>query len=183
TQENSSVYLNNLDVPADKQQTLSSVPAIHPVKKTIREKITADGTIEYDTRQERNIASRYSGRIVRLYVKYMYQPVKQGEVLMEIYSPEMVTEQQNLIFLLNVSSSNQQLISASKRKLMLLGMTEKQIEQVIKTREPLSRISVYSPYERHIHPTTTINGTASESQMNSSGTDELLLKEGMYVQK
>lgn len=201
----SSTALSHSDtsLPVDKQKILSSLPAIHPVKKARQEKITADGTIEYDTRQERKIATRFSGRIEKLYVKYMYQPVKRGEVLMEIYSPEMVTEQQNLIFLLNDSSSDQQLISVSKRKLMLLGMTENQIDQVIKTKEPLSRISVYSPYEGHIHEatarngiarngtamngkamkSTVMNGTADESQMNPSNMDELSLKEGMYVQK
>ena len=180
---NSGEYLNNLAIPSDKQKMVSSLPTIHPLKKTMPEEVIADGTIEYDTRQERNIATRYSGRIEKLYVKYLYQPVKQGEVLLEIYSPEMMTEQQNLLFLLSDTSTGQQLISASKRKLMLLGLTEEQIEQVINTREPLSRIPVYSPYEGHIHDASIMNGTATESKMNSSNANELLLKEGMYVQK
>ena len=182
TPANSSGYLNNLNVPDDKQKILSSLPAIHPQKKAMQQKITADGTIEYDTRQERNIATRFSGRIEKLYVKYMYQPVKQGELLMELYSPEMVTEQQNLIFLLSDPSADQQLISASKRKLLLLGMTENQIGQMIKTKVPLTRLSVYSPYEGHIHEASTMNN-ANESLMTVSNTDELPLKEGMYVQK
>jgi Cu(I)/Ag(I) efflux system membrane fusion protein len=141
-QSNSNQIPNNIEVPSDRKKIISSVSAIHPVKKIMQQKINAEGTIAYDTRQERNIASRYSGRIEKLYVKYMYQPVKQGEVLMEIYSPEMVTEQQNLIFLLSDPLPDQQMVSASGKKLLLLGMTEKQIDEVMKTKQPLMRIPV-----------------------------------------
>jgi len=189
TEVNSAAFLDSLQIPDDKQKILSSLPAIHPVKKTINEKISADGIIEYDTRQERNIAARYSGRIEKLYVKYMYQPMKKGEVIMEIYSPDMVNEQQNLLFLLSDSSSDQQLISASERKLLLLGMTEQEIEQVIKTKMSLTRLSVYSPYEGHIHEAVASSAGSeavqgdSFGEMNTSSTGELALKEGMYVEK
>ncbi|MEO5675555.1 MAG: efflux RND transporter periplasmic adaptor subunit [Chitinophagales bacterium] len=176
----SSEYLNDLNIPFDKHEIISSLPAIHPGKKTISQNTTAEGVIAYDTRQERNIASRFSGRIEKLYVKYMYQPVKQDELLMEIYSPEMITDQENLIFLISDSSSDQNLIAASKRKLLLLDMREKDIEQVIKSRESMNRLPVYSPYEGHIHEATIMNGA---SEMNASSMSELSIKEGMYVQK
>ena len=183
TKVNSASFLDTLAVPYDNQKILSSLPTIHSVKKVMQEKITADGTIDYDTRQERNISSRYSGRIEKLYVKYMYQPMSRGEAIMEIYSPEMVTEQQNLIFLLNDSSADQQLISASKRKLQLLGMSEKEITEVTRTKKPLTSLAIYSPYEGHIHEATATSAEGNEFEMNASNMSELALKEGMYVEK
>jgi len=180
---NTAAFLDTLQVPSDKQKILSSLPTIHPEKRTMPQTISADGTIAYDTRQERNIASRYSGRIEKLYVKYMYQPVKQGELLMELYSPEMVTEQQNLIFLLKDAAPDQQLISASKKKLLLLGMNEMQIDEVVKTKQAIYSLPVYSPYEGHIHQAKAMPGATKEFEMNASNMSELALKEGMYVEK
>jgi Cu(I)/Ag(I) efflux system membrane fusion protein len=109
--------------------------------------------------------------------------VKKGELLMEIYSPEMVTEQRNLIFLLSDSLPDRQLISASRRKLLLLGMNEKQVDEVVKTKQAIYSLPVYSPYEGHIHEATAMPGAANEFEMNASNMSELALKEGMYIEK
>ncbi|MBA2408126.1 MAG: efflux RND transporter periplasmic adaptor subunit [Chitinophagales bacterium] len=157
-------------LPVDTRQIISSLPAIHPQKKVMNLEVMADGVIAYDTRQKKNIASRYNGRIEKLYVKYMYQLVKKGDVLFEIYSPELITEQQNLLFLLADSSASPQLLEASKKKLLLLGITEKQLNELIETKKPFYRLPVYSPYDGHIHETQGNGGNmSSRSDMGNGG--------------
>jgi Cu(I)/Ag(I) efflux system membrane fusion protein len=184
TQMSSTEYLNNLEIPTGSQNVISSVTAIHPLKKKIQLNLAVEGIITYDTRQEKNISSRYSGRIEKLNIKYMYQPVRRGEILFEIYSPEMVTEQQRLIFLLNNDSTAELLIDASKKKLLLLGMTQEQVDKVIMTREPFYQLPVYSPDEGHIHEAySSGTNTMNSDERTEANMDELKLKEGMYVQK
>ena len=47
-----------------------------------------------------SISARVSGRIEKLYLRYRYQPIEAGQKIMDIYSPELLTAQQNLLFLL-----------------------------------------------------------------------------------
>ena len=106
---------------------------------------------------------------------------------MDVYSPEIATAQQNLLFLLNNDAGNTSFISAAKQKLLLLGMSNAQLQQVIQTHKPSFTISVYSKYSGHIHEATgnmkrnnTTPGTMKEVAVV---TDELYIKEGMYLQK
>ncbi len=171
--------VNHIDENGDGKT--AGLATIHPEMKTVQQKITANGIITYDTKQEKDIAARYSGRIEKLYVKYMYQPVKAGDLLLEIYSPEIVTEQQNLIFLLSSEPNDVALIEASKKKLLLLGMSEDQLAEVVKTKKPFYSLPVYSTDEGHVHESYTGNNSGGE--MNASNMTALSLKEGMYVTK
>jgi Cu(I)/Ag(I) efflux system membrane fusion protein len=79
------------------------------------------GNIGYDTREVGSISARVSGRIEKLYVKYRYQRISKGQHILDIYSPELLTAQQNLLFLLKNDAGNTTMIQASKEKLLLLG--------------------------------------------------------------
>ncbi|OYU57310.1 MAG: copper transporter [Chitinophagaceae bacterium BSSC1] len=144
------------------------------------------GSIAYDTRYEGSIAARISGRIEKLYVKYRYQHVEKGEKIMEIYSPEIMTAEQNLLFLLRNDPSNTSFIAAAKNKLLLLGLDERALQELISTQNPKATIAVYSNYSGHIHEAG--NGSEMKKEPGtmkdiSQLTEELVLKEGMYVQK
>lgn len=141
------------------------------------------GTVTYDTRQIGTISSRVSGRIERLYLRYKYQEVRKGQRVMEIYSPELLTAQQNLLFLLKNDPDNNTLINAAKNRLLLLGMNNSQIRQVINSGKPVYSVSVFSNYSGFVTDfKTTIPGTPEPMVETPSANQELSLKEGMYLQ-
>lgn len=164
---------------------VSSIPVttLHSGEEKIE--IEALGAVAYDTRTIGSIAARVSGRIEKLYLRYRYQSVHKGQKIMEIYSPEIMTDQQNLLFLLKNDPSNTSLINAAKERLLLSGMDQAQLQQVIKKQSPSFTISVYSNYTGHIHEAGNSNMNAPQGGMKdvASITEELPLKEGMYVQK
>jgi Cu(I)/Ag(I) efflux system membrane fusion protein len=164
---------------------VSSIPVttIHSGEEKIE--IEALGAVAYDTRTIGSIAARVSGRIEKLYLRYRYQSVHKGQKIMEIYSPEIMTDQQNLLFLLKNDPSNTSLINAAKERLLLSGIEAAQLQQIIKKQEPSLTISVYSNYTGHIHEAGNSNMNAPQGGMKdvASITEELPLKEGMYVQK
>lgn len=144
------------------------------------------GYITYDTRQSNTVAARVSGRIEKLYVKYKYQPVSKGQKLMDVYSAELVTEQENLLFLIKNDSENNTLIQASEKKLLLLGLTQEQIDHIKSSGQLLNTVTVYSPYTGHLHDITSSNdNTMGSNNMNTSvsETQTLQVKEGMYISK
>ena len=179
------VKLESLLKPTN-EFVLSSIPVTSIQKKEEQIEIEALGHIAYDTREAGSISSRVAGRIEKLYVRYRYQQINKGQHIMDIYSPEILTAQQNLLFLIKNDPDNTSFIQAAKEKLHLLGMSNEQLQQIIKSNKPSFTIAVYSNYSGHIHEAS--NGGA---MINSPGsmkdialiTEELSLKEGMYVQK
>jgi membrane fusion protein, copper/silver efflux system len=148
------------------------------------------GYTAYNTASVGTIVARISGRIEKLYVKYRYQKISKGQTIMDIYSPELMTAQQNLLMLLENDKGNTSIIESAKQRLRLLGFSEQQLQQVIRSGTPLLSVAVYSNYSGHIHETGSTDGmpqsqTSEGEAMNitTQTTQELNLKDGMYVQK
>jgi Cu(I)/Ag(I) efflux system membrane fusion protein len=179
------IQLNDLLRPTDRF-VVSSIPVITVKRSAELVEVEALGAVSYDTRLVNTISARVSGRIERLYVKYRYQHVMKGERIMDIYSPELLTTEQELLFLIKNDPSNYSLINAAKQKLLLLGMSEGQLQQIIRIQKPSLSIAVYSSYGGHIHEAgNTMPGMNNQEQKMdiSRTTEELPIKEGMYVEK
>ncbi len=165
---------------------VSSIPVTSIQKRNEQIEIDALGNITYDTRQAGSISSRVAGRIEKLYVRYQYQKITKGQRILDIYSPEIMTAQQNLLFLLKNDPANTSFIQAAKEKLLLLGMGSKQLQQVIESEMPAVTISVYSSYSGHIRDgvnAEAMNTMAGDGNDISMVTEPLTFKEGMYLQK
>ncbi len=181
----SDVELESLLKPTN-EFVISSIPVTTIEKRGEQIEIEALGNIAYDTRQVGSISAKVSGRIEKLYVRYRYQKINRGQKILDIYSPELLTAQQNLLFLLKNDAENTGFIQAAKDKLLLLGMSNEQLQQVIKSGKPSLTIPVYSNYTGHIHEAAnggTMNTSAGIMKDISLVTEELSLKEGMYIQK
>jgi Cu(I)/Ag(I) efflux system membrane fusion protein len=183
--EGAGISLNTVLQPVN-SSVISKITAISPEKKEIPTAISAQGYLDFDTRTFNNIASRFSGRIEKLYIKYAFQEIHRGQRIFDVYSPDMVTAQQDLIFLTKNSAQETGLIDAAKQKLLLLGMTYEQVNQVVKTGKSFYSLPVYSDYEGHVHdmPHSQMAGAANaESQSDFANNLPLSIKEGMYVEK
>jgi len=179
------IQLNDLLQPTDRF-VVSSIPVTTISKQSQPVEIDALGTVAYDTRLVNTISARVSGRIQKLYVRYRYQHVMKGERIMDIYSPELLTTEQELLFLIKNDANNSSLINAAKQKLLLLGVSEGQLQQMIRTQKPSLAIAVYSNYNGHIHEagnTMPQENNGSQRMDLSRVTEGLPVKEGMYVEK
>jgi Cu(I)/Ag(I) efflux system membrane fusion protein len=165
---------------------VSNIPVTSPQKSVEQIEIEALGNIAYDTRQVGSISARVAGRIEKLYVRYRFQKITKGQHLMDIYSPELMTAQQNLLFLLRNDPDNTLFIEAATEKLRLLGLSDPQIKQLIQSGKPSLTVAIYSNYTGHVHEATSGSSMRPEPGAMkdiSLLTEELPLKEGMYIQK
>lgn len=163
---------------------ISSVPVTTLEQREQDVELNVVGAVAYDTRQSGAISARVSGRIERLYIRYKYQPVKKGQRIMDIYSPGLVTAQQNLLFLLRNDADNTSLINAAKERLALLGMSANQIAQVIGSQSPKYSVPVFSNYSGFVTDLDKMNNTVPPENMQvvTPSSQQLTIKEGMYVQ-
>jgi len=129
---------------------VSSQATVQPEASAPPMSLTLPGRVEYDVRRNASIAARFGGRVDKLYIRYNYQPVTKGQKLLEVYSPELVTAQQELLFILTNDAENRTLLQGARQKLRLLGLTDGQISQVIRTRKPQYQVAIYSPYTGYV---------------------------------
>lgn len=108
--------------------------------------VDVTGRVTYDTRNVYIIPSRISGRLEKVYLKSAFQPVTKGQKVAEVYSPELLTAQRELLYLVENDADNTSLIEGAKSKLSLLGATPSQIDGIIQSKQPVSTFAIYSPY-------------------------------------
>lgn len=179
------IQLNDLVKPTN-EFVVSKVAVTTVQTGSVSAKQAVLGHIAYDTRAIGTISSRVSGRIEKLYVRYRYQRISAGQRIMDVYSPELLTYQQNLLFLLQTDPNNASLINATKERLLLNGMSSQQLSALIKTRKPSNSIAIYSSYAGHIHEAAgeTMGMQPADGMKDVSViTEALTIKEGSYVEK
>jgi Cu(I)/Ag(I) efflux system membrane fusion protein len=185
TQEMDSTLSENLLKPTD-NFIVGDFQTTTAKDTSVSAEINLPGIVEYDPNASVNIAARVSGRIEKMYVHYKFQKVNKGQKLFDIYSPELLTEQQNYIYLMTNDAENESLIAASRQKLMLYGITDAQLKLLKETKRTNPVISIYSPAYGIIQSTEKMGASGvngSGMQNTGSSTDILNIKEGDYIQK
>lgn len=122
--------------------------------------INTIGYVNFDEDYMVHIHPRVKGWIEKLYIKAEGDPVKKGEPLYDIYSPEMVNAQEEL--LLALERNKERLVRAAKNRLLSLQVPNSAIEELSRTKKVKQTITFYSPQ----------NGVI----------DTLNIRQGFYVQ-
>ncbi len=156
-------------IKSPNEVVLATVKTTKAEYKTMPVSFRVQGVVTYDTRNIFTIAARVGGRLEKVFLKYNYQPVREGQKVAEIYSAELVNAQRELLYLLKNDPENKLLLDAAKSKLLLLGATQKQVEEVVKKQEVSYTFSIYSPYQGFViddnqsAPSAPANGMAKPS--------------------
>jgi Cu(I)/Ag(I) efflux system membrane fusion protein len=111
--------------------------------KSLHTEINTVGYVAYDEDKLVHIHPRVQGWIEKLYVKAVGDPIKKGQPLYEIYSPELVNAQEEL--LLALDRKNSRLISAAENRLSALQLPKSSIAKLKKTKKVQQTITFYSP--------------------------------------
>ena len=101
------------------KQVLSRQSTIKLQTQTEEQNLQAQGFIDVDRTRNKSISARFGGRIEKLFVKYDLQFVKKDDKILELYSPELNTIQEEHIFLLK-SKTETTLIEQSRQKLTIV---------------------------------------------------------------
>ncbi|MFC2088197.1 efflux RND transporter periplasmic adaptor subunit [Calditrichota bacterium] len=131
-------------------QKLASIQVMPVERKFITTDIRMVGKIEFDESRIKYITSWFPGRIDRMFVDYTGMSVRKGDHLVELYSPELLSTQQELIqSIKSVESSESQMMQqnviAIKERLRLWGLTENQINNIAKSGQVSNNITIYAP--------------------------------------
>ncbi|MBN2365406.1 MAG: DUF3347 domain-containing protein [Calditrichaeota bacterium] len=134
---------------------LAQVETVPVRRQYVSREIRLVGKIEYDETRLKYITAWVPGRIDRLYVNYSGISVRKGDHLVELYSPELLSTQQELVTSLKtlekmsgmsgLLESTEIQVQATRERLRLWGLTDAQISSLEKNRNPSDHITIYSP--------------------------------------
>ena len=133
------------------------------------------GTLDFDESRLRTITAWFPGRLTRLFVDYTGLPVRAGDHMVEIYSPELYAAQQEYLSARRAAQSAKggttgafsrddatALEAAAREKLSRLGLQAAQIDALVAAGKPSATMELQSP----------LGGVVTEK----------LVKPGMYVE-
>ncbi|MEO7530226.1 MAG: efflux RND transporter periplasmic adaptor subunit [Sediminibacterium sp.] len=121
------------------------------------DKIILTATLNIDQMKTTSISARVMGRIEKLYFKNIGDYVKKGDRLFDLYSEELNNGKQELRLALerqntldNSIIDFNQLIQSAKYKLLLWGMSEAQIQELITTKKTIPTTTFFSNVSGYI---------------------------------
>jgi len=126
-------------------------------RRTLTRTVRTVGKIEIDERKVYTISTKVMGWVEKLYVDYTGKSVRKGEPLMELYSPDLVSTQEEYLQALRYHSQMQQsnieearkgadvLVQSAKRRLLNWDISEHEIAELAERGTPKKTMTFYSP--------------------------------------
>ena len=124
--------------------------------------IRAVAKVAFDETRIQHIHTRVDGWIDQVFVDYTGQLVGKGQPLMTVYSPEMLASQRELLLARKAADTmkgnplpaafdqSESLLQAARRRLELWDLSQSQIDQVLKTGQPIKNVTLYSPIAGYV---------------------------------
>ncbi|MBI4664695.1 MAG: efflux RND transporter periplasmic adaptor subunit [Verrucomicrobia bacterium] len=143
---------------ATERQQLIGVTYAKVEPKTLVLPLRVVGMVTYDKRRHWDYVTRVDGYVEKLSVASKGELVEKDQPLVTIYSPDLLTTQREFIDLLRLRDrlsessaeasrdSAGRLIEAAKRRLRLWNITDRQIEELERSRKPQETLTLYSPF-------------------------------------
>jgi len=122
--------------------------------------IRAVGIIEVDQKKLARLHTRISGWVTKVHVDYVGQDVKKGDPLLEIYSPDLLTSQEE--YLIAVAGGNKSLADSTRRRLELFGVPPDELNQLEKTKKARETLVLRAPIDGRVLERNVLEGSRVE---------------------
>jgi len=125
-------------------------------RRDLSRSIRTLGHLDYDQERMVSVTTRYEGFIERVFVNYVGQPVRKGDPLFEVYSPELVQTQQELLSAVRYAGRMadadpetrhraESLVSSARLRLSYWDITDDQVAEIEASGKVLRTLTVVSP--------------------------------------
>jgi membrane fusion protein, copper/silver efflux system len=123
----------------------AKVGTAEPVK-TVR----LNGKVETDERRIASQSSHIPGRIEEMMVSFTGDFVSKGQAIASVYSPDLVTAQEELFEAEKIKDSQPQLFNSAKEKLRNWKLSENQIEKILQSGAPRETFNVLADVSGYV---------------------------------
>ena len=140
-------------------------------ERPLMSEVRAAGTVTFDETKIAQVVSKFGGFVEQLHVDFTGQSVRKGTPLLEIFSPELLAAQQELLLAADLQRDmgrsnipgvpeGSNLVEAAKRRLRLWDIADAQIDEVLRTGQPRRALTLYAPTTGVVVDKNVVQGQA-----------------------
>jgi len=147
---------------------------VRPLSRTVR----AVGLVQFDETRMAYVSPKFGGWAERLYVNFTGQTVREGQPLLDIYSPELVTAQEELLLAArmvesvggsrveDVAGAAAELYASARRRLEYWDISAGQIDRLLETGDVQKALTLYAPVSGVVMEKDVFPGQAFQAGAN-----------------
>ena len=141
------------------RQQLVGVRTAQIGRQQVEGTVRTVGMLSYDETRTAQIHTRVSGWVEQLYVNYVGKPVRRGQALFSVYSPDLATAQADYLVALHardklaenanadIRAGADALLQASRDRMRRWNITDAQIDELERTHKPSRTVAIESPFD------------------------------------
>lgn len=134
-------------VMSERAVNLARIQTTEVIEEVPQREIELPGRVQVDERRINHVTADFPGRIRNLEVNFTGQRVDKGDVMAEIYSPEVVATQRELLQAYENRENNPRMYESARQKLRQWEFTDRQINRIEERGEVEYDMEVYSPVD------------------------------------
>ena len=143
---------------------LAGIQTVPVEYRPIAKQTKTVGYVAYDESRLSRIVSRVDGYVEKLYVDTTFTMVHKGDPLAEIYSPELYSTARELLVATRTGGVAD-LAAAARNKLLLLGVSQQEIDGIAASGKPSPRLVIRSPQTGYVVDKKIVHGASVEAKM------------------
>ena len=145
-------------------------------QRTLESSVRTAGTVTVDESKLSEVTPRFGGFVERLYVNETGARVSRGQPLMDIYSPELVAAEQELLVAARlqrsigesgvpgVAAGSTDLVAVVRRRFELWGISDAQVDEILRSGKARRTLTLYSPSSGVVLEKRVIQGQAIQPE-------------------
>jgi membrane fusion protein, copper/silver efflux system len=178
-------------VDAARRQSIG-VKTAAVVRRPLSGTLSAVGRVTFDETRLTDVTTKVGGFIEELYVDETGQPVRRGQPLFTLYSPDLYAAQQELLTALasqraadgtSAPDRADYLVRAARERLRLWDLSAAQIDRLAETGQAVERLPILSPASGHVVEKNVVAGSAVQPGMKLyriAGLDRVWVEAEVY---
>ncbi len=143
-------------------------------RRALARAVRAVGLVEFDERRMAYLAPKFGGWAERLHADFTGQVVRAGQPLVDVYAPELITAQEEMLLaarmldsvqgsrVAEVTAGASELLHAARRRLAYWDVTDAQIERILEAREVSRTLTLFAPVSGVVMEKNVLRGQAFE---------------------
>ncbi|MBN8538946.1 MAG: efflux RND transporter periplasmic adaptor subunit [Parachlamydiales bacterium] len=146
-----------IEVPLE-QQSKIGLKVVRAEKKKVEHTIRTVGTVTADQTKEAHVHTKINGWVEQIYADYIGKPVKKGQSLFELYSPDLVSTQEEYLAARKQGAPGREIAVTALERLKLWGVPQSEIDRLKKSGKAKRSVTFDSPVDGFIVNKTAIQG-------------------------
>lgn len=172
----------NVKLTPERQQLIGVQTGVVESRE-IGRSVRTVGRIAVDETRLYKVSTKFDGYIQKLYVNVTGQPIRRGQPLFSVYSPDLLASQQEYLLALRAARQSPSLLEAARQRLLLWDVTPSELRELERSGTARKSITIVSPASGYVLNKIAVEGarvTPGEPLFEIANLDHVWLQSDVY---